>query len=278
MFRRVCIFTLYFALAAFVPSALAQAVYGSISGTVTDPSGGVLPGVTVTVTSVERKTVDAVVTNDSGQYVKDRLLPGAYEVKVELQGFKQMVVSRHPGQRRQPDAARRRAAGRRARRSGDRPGILAAPQDRSRRRRDDVRLEADYRSPGARSQLHQVRAADARHAAARLAARREREPAGIDPDDGERAALQRHRLPARRHGEPRSHPRHHRHQPDARVDRRNQDHVAELRRRVRAGDGGRRLGADEVGRRTSCAAAASGSTRTTTSSRAIRSRSSSAIR
>jgi Carboxypeptidase regulatory-like domain/TonB dependent receptor len=94
MFRRVCIFTLYFALAAFVPSALAQAVYGSISGTVTDPSGGVLPGVTVTVTSLERKTVDAVVTNDSGQYVKDRLLPGAYEVKVELQGFKQMV---YPG-------------------------------------------------------------------------------------------------------------------------------------------------------------------------------------
>ncbi len=94
MFRRVCIFTLYFALAAFVPSALAQAVYGSISGTVTDPSGGVLPGVTVTVTSLERKTVDTVVTNDSGQYVKDRLLPGAYEVKVELQGFKQMV---YPG-------------------------------------------------------------------------------------------------------------------------------------------------------------------------------------
>ncbi len=94
MFRRVCTFTVCFALAAFIPSALAQAVYGSISGTVTDPSGGVLPGVTVSVTSVERKTVDAVVTNDSGQYVKDRLLPGAYEVKVELQGFKQMV---YPG-------------------------------------------------------------------------------------------------------------------------------------------------------------------------------------
>ena len=87
MFRRVCIFTLYFALAASVSSALAQAVYGSISGTVTDPSGGVLPGVTVTVTSLERKTVDSVVTNDSGQYAKDRLLPGAYEVKVELHGL-----------------------------------------------------------------------------------------------------------------------------------------------------------------------------------------------
>ena len=35
-----------------------------------------MPGATVTVTSVERKTVDTVVTNESGFYVKDRLLPG----------------------------------------------------------------------------------------------------------------------------------------------------------------------------------------------------------
>jgi len=72
-------------------SVFGQAVYGSIAGTVTDPSGGVLPGVTVTVTSVDRKTVDSVVTNEAGQYVKERLLPGRYEVKIELSGFKQAV-------------------------------------------------------------------------------------------------------------------------------------------------------------------------------------------
>jgi carboxypeptidase family protein/TonB-dependent receptor-like protein len=72
-------------------SAHAQAVYGSISGIVNDPSGAVLPGVTVTITSVERKTSDVVVTNDSGYYVKERLLPGVYEVKAELQGFKTAV-------------------------------------------------------------------------------------------------------------------------------------------------------------------------------------------
>jgi hypothetical protein len=70
----------------------AQAVYGSIGGTVTDESGGVLPGVTVTVTSLERKTVDTVVTNESGFFVKDRLLPGTYEVKAELSGFKTAIV------------------------------------------------------------------------------------------------------------------------------------------------------------------------------------------
>jgi hypothetical protein len=70
----------------------AQAVYGSISGTVVDNSGGVLPGVTVTITSVERNTVDTVVTNESGFFAKDRLVPGVYEVKAELTGFKIAVV------------------------------------------------------------------------------------------------------------------------------------------------------------------------------------------
>ena len=42
-------------VAVEVPFAAAQAVYGSISGTIRDNSGGILPGVTVTVTSVERE-------------------------------------------------------------------------------------------------------------------------------------------------------------------------------------------------------------------------------
>jgi Carboxypeptidase regulatory-like domain len=71
----------------------AQAVYGSISGTIVDNTGAVLPGVTVTIVSVERKTSDEVVTNESGFYVKDRLLPGMYEVRAELSGFKQAVFS-----------------------------------------------------------------------------------------------------------------------------------------------------------------------------------------
>ena len=72
--------------------AAAQAVYGSIGGVVKDSSGAAMPGATVTVTSVERKTVDTVVTNESGFYVKDRLLPGVYEVKAELTGFKIAVL------------------------------------------------------------------------------------------------------------------------------------------------------------------------------------------
>src|SRR5215510_8018856 len=78
---------------SFSGAASAQAVYGSISGTVTDPSGAVVSGVTVTITSIERRTADKVTTNDSGLYIKERLLPGDYEVKIEAQGFKQKVVS-----------------------------------------------------------------------------------------------------------------------------------------------------------------------------------------
>jgi outer membrane receptor protein involved in Fe transport len=80
-------------LAAGAVPAAAQAVYGSVSGTITDNTGAVLPGVTVTITSLERKTADVVTSNESGFYVKDRLLPGAYEVRAELQGFKQSIFS-----------------------------------------------------------------------------------------------------------------------------------------------------------------------------------------
>src|SRR5438552_1172229 len=73
--------------------ARAQAVYGSIAGTIEDSTGAALPGVNVTITSVERKTTDSVVTNSSGNYVKDRLLPGTYSVKAELTGFRPAVVS-----------------------------------------------------------------------------------------------------------------------------------------------------------------------------------------
>jgi Carboxypeptidase regulatory-like domain/TonB dependent receptor len=74
-----------------VATTSAQAVYGSVSGSVTDSAGAAIPDATVTVTSVERQTVDTVTTNSNGSYTKDRLLPGLYNIKVEKQGFKSGV-------------------------------------------------------------------------------------------------------------------------------------------------------------------------------------------
>src|SRR4051812_2476775 len=71
--------------------AHAQAVYGSISGIITDASGALVPGASVTITSVARQTSDTVTTNDQGFYAKERLVPGVYQVKAELQGFKSTV-------------------------------------------------------------------------------------------------------------------------------------------------------------------------------------------
>ena len=78
---------------ALPTGAHAQAVYGSVAGTIEDSTGAALPGVNVTITSLERKTADTVVTNGSGIYTKDRLLPGTYTVKAELSGFRPALVS-----------------------------------------------------------------------------------------------------------------------------------------------------------------------------------------
>lgn len=84
---------LVIAFVVLVPQARAQAVYGSISGTVTDSTGAVVPEANVTITNVERNTVDTVQTNESGLFSKERLLPGTYEVRIEKSGFKQSLVN-----------------------------------------------------------------------------------------------------------------------------------------------------------------------------------------
>jgi hypothetical protein len=75
---------------AFTTPAFAQSqgANGAIEGTVTDSSGGVLPGVTVTVSNLETGLERSTVTNEKGLY-RALILPlGAYRVVAELQGFK----------------------------------------------------------------------------------------------------------------------------------------------------------------------------------------------
>src|SRR5579864_8981866 len=72
----------------WVPAASAQAVFGSIFGTVTDPSGAAVPNAKVTVTNVRKGTTDEATSNESGNYSVTHLIPDTYKVRIEGPGFK----------------------------------------------------------------------------------------------------------------------------------------------------------------------------------------------
>jgi len=77
------------------PVLLAQTTIstGSIVGTVTDPSGAVVSGAKVTITSKATGQVVTTTTTSSGTYTSGALTPGDYQLKVEAQGFKTTLFS-----------------------------------------------------------------------------------------------------------------------------------------------------------------------------------------
>lgn len=74
-------------LAGWSVSAWAQQFQGSLAGTVTDPSGGVIPGVTVTAVEQDMGFTRSSVTLDDGSYEIPLLPPGHYRLSAEKAGF-----------------------------------------------------------------------------------------------------------------------------------------------------------------------------------------------
>src|SRR5262249_58834477 len=74
-------------LVGSVAPAFAQFDRGAISGTIKDEQGGVMPGVTVTVTNTQTQQAQTAITNGTGFYTFPNLLPGRYDVVAELTGF-----------------------------------------------------------------------------------------------------------------------------------------------------------------------------------------------
>jgi hypothetical protein len=74
--------------ALWVPNALGQAVFGSILGTVTDPSGAAVNGAKVTVTSQTKNVSFEATTNESGNYEVTHLIPDVYTLRIQGTGFK----------------------------------------------------------------------------------------------------------------------------------------------------------------------------------------------
>jgi Carboxypeptidase regulatory-like domain len=80
-------------VASLLPVALAaQAVTGTILGLITDATGSVMPGTTVTLTNTGTGQVRAVTTDANGEYTAPSLPTGKYTVKAELSGFKTVTV------------------------------------------------------------------------------------------------------------------------------------------------------------------------------------------
>src|SRR5712691_7404595 len=69
----------------------AQVAGGTISGTVVDSSGRVIPGAQIAITNVDTGVSRSAATNEEGLYTAPNLLPGSYELQFSAPGFKTEV-------------------------------------------------------------------------------------------------------------------------------------------------------------------------------------------
>jgi len=85
-FLRFALLSMLAVLCAGLVAGQATMTYGRIEGQAKDQTGGVIPGVTVSVTSATG--TKTMVTGDSGEFAFPFLTPGLYSLKAELEGFK----------------------------------------------------------------------------------------------------------------------------------------------------------------------------------------------
>src|SRR5262245_52339563 len=103
--KRILVVAVLLALA--IPGvALAQVDRATLAGTIKDSGGAVIPGATVSVTNVATNVASQQQTTETGTYLFVNLIPGKYEIDVELSGFKKtsQVVTLEVGQRARVDA------------------------------------------------------------------------------------------------------------------------------------------------------------------------------
>jgi hypothetical protein len=86
----------FFAVALFVCRTIplhAQLNRGAIEGTTTDPQGAVVPGVDVTITSVDTNLAQTTKTNSAGYYRVQSLVPGKYRAHFSVGGFSPLDIT-----------------------------------------------------------------------------------------------------------------------------------------------------------------------------------------
>ena len=88
--RFLRLFVLFLTTTLVPVMASAQGASGTISGTASDATGGVLPGVTITIRNDDTGAVRELVTADTGRFRAPDLPPGPYTVQAALSGFQTM--------------------------------------------------------------------------------------------------------------------------------------------------------------------------------------------
>ena len=88
--RRALALSLILGLVCLPNLSHAQAIYGSIFGTVTDNTGAVVPNATVTVTDESKGTSVEAQSNGSGDYTVQHLIPDTYDIKVTVGGLQDL--------------------------------------------------------------------------------------------------------------------------------------------------------------------------------------------
>src|SRR5258708_182352 len=80
-------------LFALLPTVLsAQSTFATVTGTVTDPVGAIIPGVTLTATHIETNIKTTAQSNEAGVYTIAQLKEGEYTLRAQGAGFKEFVV------------------------------------------------------------------------------------------------------------------------------------------------------------------------------------------
>ena len=92
--KRLLVSTLvvfFLALCVSSSPAYSQVLYGSVIGTVSDPTGAVVPNATVTLTNKQTGISREIKSDDGGRYSFVNVLPGIYDVKVAAPGFRTLA-------------------------------------------------------------------------------------------------------------------------------------------------------------------------------------------
>src|SRR5207237_7399921 len=83
----------FFAISTLFSTLWAQAPTGDITGTVTDATGAIVAGATVTIKNTATNAQRTATSNEAGAYNIPSLPPGPYTVRVEMKGFTSQVRS-----------------------------------------------------------------------------------------------------------------------------------------------------------------------------------------